>query len=224
MDLYNSLCSVTYIHPKNKHDFGELTFQEVLSGDQTVVVLAEAWCSIQQEVGAFILINAEENLRVFKVPWVEHGLRSVGQKLAIHNRHKWKSEQSGPWQNLHGLQTHMGLWNNATLNTKKCYFLLQNQATPFVWLLHTGTGAATIRQHDVVDYKDLATGRFKKMWKHVTANKVKCRLCKAELSFQFAVGRDNRVIFTGGQMRYWSPEQVVCPQETEIRVIEIIMD
>lgn len=68
MDLYNSLCLVTYIHPKNKHDFGELTFQEVLSGDQTVVVLAEAWCSIQQEVGAFILINAEENLRVFKVP------------------------------------------------------------------------------------------------------------------------------------------------------------
>lgn len=122
MDLYNSLCSVTYIHPKNKHDFGELTFQEVLSGDQTVVVLAEAWCSIQQEVGAFILINAEENLRVFKVPWVEHGLRSVGQKLAIHNRHKWKSEQSGPWQNLHGLQTHMGLWNNATLNTRSATF------------------------------------------------------------------------------------------------------
>lgn len=43
------------------------TFQEVLSGDEALIVLAEAWCPIQQEVGALILVDPEQNLSVFKV-------------------------------------------------------------------------------------------------------------------------------------------------------------
>lgn len=76
------------------------TFQEVLSGDEALIVLAEARCSVQQEVGALILVDPEEDLSVFKVAWVKHGLRSVGQNLAIHNGDKWKPEEGWPWQDL----------------------------------------------------------------------------------------------------------------------------
>jgi len=43
------------------------TFQEVLSGDQALVVLAEARGAVQQEVGALVLVDPEQDLSVFEV-------------------------------------------------------------------------------------------------------------------------------------------------------------
>lgn len=78
----------------------KFTFQEVLSGDEAFVVFAEARRSVQQEVGAFVLVDAEQDLCVFEVARVEHGLGSVGHNLAVHNGHERKPEEGGPWQDL----------------------------------------------------------------------------------------------------------------------------
>lgn len=78
------------------------TFQEVVPGDETLVVLAEAWRSIEQEVGALVLVDPKEDLSVFKVARVEHGLGCVRQNVTIHNRHEGKPEEGRPWKNLLG--------------------------------------------------------------------------------------------------------------------------
>lgn len=67
-------------------DFGvKLTFEEVLFGNEALVVLAESRRSVQQEVGALVLIDTQQNLGVFKIAGVQHGFRSVGQNFPVHH-------------------------------------------------------------------------------------------------------------------------------------------
>lgn len=76
------------------------TFQEVLPGNEALVVFAKAWCSVRQKIRAFVLVYAKQDLSVFKVAWAEHGLWSVRQNLTIHNGDKRKPEEGWPWQDL----------------------------------------------------------------------------------------------------------------------------
>lgn len=62
-----------------------LTFQEVFSRNETLVFLAKAWSSIQQEVGALILIEAKHDLSIFKATRANHSLGTIWQDVSIHN-------------------------------------------------------------------------------------------------------------------------------------------
>ncbi len=66
--ILDELCETLLLHSTSESDFCFFfTFQEVLSGDEALVVLAKARCSIQQKVGPLILVDPKQNLSVFKV-------------------------------------------------------------------------------------------------------------------------------------------------------------